>query len=100
MFPKGSRLPPEVFGTKPARRVRFEYGNISFFGTTPVQVSVIVSKKIARRAVDRNRIRRRVLHALRRVPPTTSIVVYPTKEVLKAPFAELIGAFVKTLQAR
>ncbi len=100
MFAKGQRLPRETFTKRPVRRVRFQYGNISFFDTTPIQTAVIVSKKVARSAVDRNRLRRRVLHALRKVASKESIAVYPTKEALTTPFSELVDAFVKSFLAR
>lgn len=60
---------------------------------TPPTVAVIVSKKVAKTAVSRNRMRRRVYEAF--APLVTSLpqgnryVLYPKKEVLKANFEDI-----------
>jgi len=66
--------------------------------------SVAVSKKIAKNAVDRNRIRRRVYSALHTIGPKVSsgfhVVLMPKAPVASGPFAGITPAlkefFVKT----
>ena len=58
------------------------------------RVAVVVSKKVEKTAVGRNRIRRRVYEVIRRnfdlVPPRTDYVfVIYSKEVMKMPYGEL-----------
>lgn len=58
------------------------------------RVAVVVSKKVAKSAVERNRIRRRVYEALRKnfdyLPKKNDyIFVVFSKNVLKMPFSEL-----------
>ena len=68
------------------------------------RVAVVVSKKVVKSAVKRNRIRRRMYEAIRLELPDISrqtdvvyIVVSP--EILFIPHSELIGAIRRTLQA-
>lgn len=68
------------------------------------RVAVVVSKKVVKSAVKRNRIRRRMYEAIRLELPDISrqtdvvyIVVSP--EILVIPHSELIGAIRRTLQA-
>jgi ribonuclease P protein component len=88
MLRKAARLPHKVFTGRPKRRINFDFGSISFYEGSG-QAAVIVSKRVFKRAVDRNRLRRRVLHALKKVPLPFSLVVYPTKDAATVPFTEL-----------
>ncbi|MDB5187878.1 MAG: Ribonuclease [Candidatus Kaiserbacteria bacterium] len=69
----------------------------------PTQYATVVSKKIARHAVDRNRIKRRMRAALQHVsPPVHSyfIVLYPLKTVATVPHDVLMNevqSFLQTL---
>ncbi len=60
---------------------------------TPPTVAVIVSKKVAKTAVSRNRIRRRVYEAVSPLIPSmlqgTRYFLYPKKEVLSANFGDI-----------
>lgn len=61
-------------------------------------VGIVVSKKTLKRAVDRNRARRRVREALRTLPgglPPCRAIVMPNPGVLTAPFAEVQAALAK-----
>jgi ribonuclease P protein component len=102
MFPKESRLPRVVFTGKPLRRARFQYGSVSFFAAPAIQVAVVVSKKVARRAVDRNRIRRRAVHALKALKGhlTQGVVYYPTAQVTTVPYKELERLLVELCASR
>ncbi|MBQ6414417.1 ribonuclease P protein component [Candidatus Saccharibacteria bacterium] len=67
------------------------------------RVAVVVSKKVEKTAVGRNRIRRRVYEALRRnfelVPKRRDYVfVVYSKEVMKMPFSELEGMLGKLVE--
>lgn len=58
---------------------------VCILGTTP-QVSVVVSKKVAKRAVDRNRLRRRVYGAVERflqTSPLAATVIFLVKPEAK-----------------
>lgn len=102
MIPRSKRLPHAVFTGRPLRRAGFRYGSIAFFTNMPPQGAVVVSKKVAKTAPVRNRIRRRVYHALRALLPNSghSVVIYPTKDVAKIPFKDLTEALAEAFNAR
>lgn len=61
-------------------------------------VGIVVSKKTLKRAVDRNRVRRRVREALRTLPsgvPPCRAIVLPNPAVLTVPFADLQAALAQ-----
>ncbi|MEW6420931.1 MAG: ribonuclease P protein component [Deinococcota bacterium] len=61
-------------------------------------IGIVVSKKTLRRAVDRNRARRRVREALRALPgglPPCRAILLPNPAVLTVPFGELQAALVQ-----
>ena len=62
-------------------------------------IGIVVPKKTLKRAVDRNRARRRVHEALRTLPglPPCRAILSPAALVLGAPFAELQAALGKAL---
>ncbi|WP_442877218.1 ribonuclease P protein component [Deinococcus sp. YIM 134068] len=63
-------------------------------------IGIVVSKKTLRRAVDRNRARRRVREALRTLPgglPPCRAILLPNPSVLTAPFPELQSALARVL---
>lgn len=63
-------------------------------------IGIVVSKKTLRRAVDRNRARRRVREALRTLPgglPPCRAILLPNPGVLTVPFPELQAALVRVL---
>ncbi len=100
MLRKAQRLPHKVFTGRPKRRINFNFGSISIHEGVG-QAAVIVSKRVFRRAVDRNRLRRRVIHALKRLSPLpASVVVYPLKEALAVKFSELAEALGTALRSR
>ncbi|GGL16175.1 ribonuclease P protein component [Deinococcus radiotolerans] len=64
-------------------------------------IGVVVSKKTLKRAVDRNRARRRVREALRTLPgglPACRAILLPNPAVLTAPFADLQAALERALR--
>ena len=62
-------------------------------------IGIVVPKKTLKRAVDRNRARRRMHEALRTLPglPPCRAILSPAAIVLDAPFAELQAALSKAL---
>lgn len=62
-------------------------------------IGIVVPKKTLKRAVDRNRARRRVREALRTLPtlPHCRAILMPAPGVLSAPFAELQAALAGAL---
>ena len=102
MLPRPLRLPHTDFAGKPLKRAKFDFGSVSFYEGVPARATVVVSKKVARRAVDRNRIRRRVFHALHALLPRLdlSVVVYPTSVVLKAPYRAIKASLEEVTVSR
>lgn len=69
------------------------------------KVAVIVSKKVAKSSVERNRIRRRVYGAIQKpisdLPQGTYILLYPKKEITLASYQDIeadIRHLVKDIQ--
>lgn len=63
-------------------------------------IGIVVSKKTLRRAVDRNRARRRVREALRTLPgglPPCRAILLPNPGVLTVPFSELQAALARAV---
>ncbi|WP_084050960.1 ribonuclease P protein component [Deinococcus hopiensis] len=63
-------------------------------------IGIVVSKKTLRRAVDRNRARRRVREALRTLPgglPPCRAILLPNPGVLAVPFAELQATLARLM---
>lgn len=66
---------------------------ISSVKTDKPKVAVVVSKKISKKAVERNRIRRRVIAMFEKFDLDDRVyVVHPKKEVLDVKFDELINS--------
>jgi ribonuclease P protein component len=68
-----------------------------------VRLGTTVSRKSARRAVDRNRIRRRLREAFRRVgptlPPGLDVVCVPFAQEREPPFADLCASLARLARA-
>lgn len=63
-------------------------------------IGVVISKKTLKRAVDRNRARRRIREALRTLPeglPPCRAILLPNPEVLDIPFLALQQALARAL---
>lgn len=63
-------------------------------------IGIVVPKKTLRRAVDRNRARRRVREALRTLPgglPPCRAILMPNPGVLSVPFSDLQAALARVL---
>lgn len=96
MLPKKNRIPKEDFPTPKMQGVRIFsplFSGVVYKTTTETGVSVVVSKKTAKTAVMRNRIRRRMYDAIRSrlsmFKYQALVVCYPKKEVATVVFADL-----------
>lgn len=101
MLRKVLRLHHTTFSKTPLERRRFKYGSVALYPTPEGSVAVIVSKKVLRGAVDRNRLQRRMRHAYTKVPAQKwAVALYPNKDALTAPFADIVEALVQVLRSR
>lgn len=89
MLPRRSRLPRAAF---PDARGAFRAASVHFsLSWAPVKAggaAAVVSKKVARRAVDRHLLKRRMLEVLRPyASPSRSLVAYAKAGSLGLPYA-------------
>lgn len=92
MLPKSKRLAKSDFK---GLRARVTYRGIHFdIATIPektTKYACIIAKKRIRRAVDRNKARRKIYEAVRLVEPSSPayILIYPTKQAISAAKKEI-----------
>lgn len=82
------------------RRLSATHFTLSIGALDRVGVAVVISKKVAARAVDRNTIKRRcraALHPLLRELPPRAYVFYAKKEAKGATSAEIVRDLAKLL---
>ncbi|MFQ5540635.1 MAG: ribonuclease P protein component [Candidatus Paceibacteria bacterium] len=97
MLKKTNRLSRTTFPRKrPDAKHSFSWGRASFHNAPRFGASIVVSKKVARFAHERNRLRRRLYAAAEAAYTGTSlpkvhIVVFPRFEALSAPFTKLVN---------
>lgn len=100
MLPKKNRISSALFKQlgRPAQSFSTSFFSARAYRTSaPIpRCAVVVSTKAASTAVARNRIRRRLYDALgahlAHLPRGTALILYAKKEVLDAPFEELVRA--------
>lgn len=83
---------------KPLKRQQTPWGSVAFFESETFKAAVVVSKKVFKKAHDRNKMRRRMYAALSQITPTPqggAVVLYPRREALTADLEVL----TKTLQS-
>jgi RNase P protein component len=101
MLPKKQRISRADFLKKPLHARSFAFGSVKIL-PGGVSAAVVVSKKVHPRAVERGKVRRRVYSALaalaRAGTLTQSVIVYPNKKTLVAPFLELKTALENVVQ--
>ncbi len=96
MLPKKNRIPRKDFPSSSQRKAN-RFSSLLFSGNIyphqgDTRVSVVVSKKIAKTAVTRNKIRRRFYSAVSpfiKDSREISIVIYPKIKTEEAPFSLL-----------
>lgn len=101
MLKKSERIKRAGFSNRPLRRKRFRFGSIAFL-TEPPRAAVVVSKKTCPKAVDRNRLKRRIYAILRgfirQQKLHAGVIIYPTREALRTPSQELSQSIFDALQ--
>ncbi|HUY62609.1 MAG TPA: ribonuclease P protein component [Candidatus Paceibacterota bacterium] len=86
MFTRRKRLSRAALPNALARGKRFSTANFSaILPASAAGYAVIVPKKVARRAVDRHRIRRKTVEALRRLPLPPALILFPRSAVRLTP---------------
>lgn len=77
----------------------FPWGTVTVRPAHTFSLHIIVTKKTLRRAVDRNRVTRRIRAALQKLPhPRASVRIYPAQTTLTAPFAVLVADLARALE--
>lgn len=91
MLPKSLRLTRQTFpDTRGMKRVTSAHFSISYGDSTSGGVAVVISKKVARLAVSRHLLKRRVLAVLRPyVSPKRILVVHTRAGAASLSFPEL-----------
>ncbi len=108
MLPRARRVPTSFF-TKNRERGRrgasssFSYTYFST-STTPSRFGVVLPKRVAHTAVERNKIKRRVYAILYKLLPTLPkngiLLIYPTKMALNISLEELVAEYRKELSLK
>ncbi|MEK7613335.1 MAG: ribonuclease P protein component [Patescibacteria group bacterium] len=96
MLSKKERLSRVSFPKKRAQlRHNFTWGAVSFYPSKTLHVGVVVSKKVLKRAVDRNKVRRRLYEAAKNglKEETGTFICIPRSEVLTISFKTLENDF-------
>lgn len=87
MLPKSKRLTKADFkGLKARVTYRGAYFDVAIVPKDITKYACIIAKKRIRRAVDRNKARRKIYESLRSIEPTSPsyVLVYPTKQAVSA----------------
>lgn len=92
----------EIRRTRPVRRIHGTYVSVALLplpGASRAKAAVVVSKKVAVRATERNRIKRRIREALRatvaRLPSGCGYLVSAKSAARAASYAELAADMAK-----
>lgn len=100
MIKKSERIGRSRFKEKPLQRRSFSFGTVVLLQGTP-GASVVISKKICKSAVGRNRLRRRIYSVLRPLfrngTLKRAVVVHPNKTALSLTFSTLREALLSAL---
>jgi ribonuclease P protein component len=94
MLPKQLRFTKQDFvGTRPKVFFRGTFCDAAFVSLPTTKYTCIISKKTLKRAVDRNRARRRLMSIVAQYSKSTqsnkSVILYPKKELPTAPHPQL-----------
>jgi ribonuclease P protein component len=92
MLPKSKRITTQDFkGKKTRLAYRGAFFDISVSAGEMTKFACIISKKRIKRAVDRNRVKRKVYTALKDSSTKFPcfVFIYPTKNALHVPFKEI-----------
>lgn len=101
MLKKSARFTRDSFPKKRAsKRHHTSWGAVSLYPLPYLRASVVVSKKVLRKAHDRNRLKRRIYNALKVATggdTQQGIIVFPRKEALTLPFKTLTDDLIAAL---
>ena len=92
MLPKSERLTKEDFTTLRTKIVyRGELFDVATITPSQGKFACVIAKKTLKKAVDRNTVKRRFMSALQDYSKVdnTSLVVYPKKNSLTAPYPQI-----------
>ena len=93
MLPKARRLTKLDFsGIRPRIIFRGGYVDVAVVISTVTKFACVIPKKRVKRAVDRNRIKRRIYSAVEKTPlPTKNyyIILYPRQNALNSSFTHI-----------
>jgi ribonuclease P protein component len=92
MLPKSKRLTKEDFiRNRPKIIFRGELFDIAAVTLPTQKFACVIAKKTLKRAVDRNRVKRRILNTLQKIKTTSthSFIFYPKKISLDTPYSQL-----------
>jgi ribonuclease P protein component len=100
MFAKRERLPRARFAQVARAPARASAAHFSLVASSAARgAAVVVGKSVAKRAVDRNRLKRRVFAALRARARPPAVIVYARKGAAALPYRaiaeELAAAIAK-----
>lgn len=103
MLPGRNRLQTQDFpNAARGRRLPFLGGTLVFIpDTNTFRAGIVVSKKIAKTAIRRNRIRRRMYAALYEILPTLpagTCTVFPDASAATVEFSELVSSLRKVFK--
>ncbi len=85
MLPKSERLTKKDFvGIRPRIIFRGTFVDIAVLPSSLSRFACVIAKKRIKRAVDRNRVKRKIYHIIREVKPKTPnlVIIYPKVTVL------------------
>lgn len=92
MLPKRERLTKKDFSALTRRNmIRNTLFDIGYLASNKTKVACIISKKTLPKAVDRNKVKRKMYNLFRECKPNKPYIVlfYPKPEVLYTPYLEL-----------
>lgn len=92
MLPKSERLTKEDFTTtRPKIFFRGELFDIAYCILPSQKFACVIAKKTLKKAVDRNRIKRRILSLVKKFPLSEkySLIFYPKKTSLTVRYSQL-----------
>lgn len=100
MPPKKERLSQGLFKKLGTRTViRSTSFDVAYFPFETLKVACVISKKRIKKAVFRNKVRRKMYHAFYESGPRKNyaVIIYPKIEALHLPYAKLVSELQQIL---
>lgn len=92
MLPKSERLTKfDFIGLRPRTIFRGTFVDIAVSGSKTSRFACVVAKKRIKRAVDRNKIKRKIYHIIRETKPKTPhlVIIYPKITTLNSNYSHI-----------